>query len=247
MKIARFVIALVLPLLLLSSFATLQSQELLTSFDEFLTAAKKGASPQFSELIEASVEAYELPEYHADFSNGGQGILTFKLEARRGSVWMNGPYAFHETQAEFTVMGGLAMLLIELPDLDAMLMIASNKLMEKHLLEAVAEKSMFLNLMPSAISWPVVISEEFQLKGTLIDVEVFDSSTDGYRKEIAITMLMSNALKTSLAQLRSQFDDNESYIVFTDKSMLTSSYGDLNDLNTCCQDGQRVVLTYFLP
>jgi hypothetical protein len=247
MKTARFVIALALPLLLLSSFATLQSQELLTSFDEFLTAAKKGASPEFSELIEASIESYELPEYHADFSNGGQGILTFKLEAHRGSVWMNGPYAFHETQAEFTVMGGLAMLLIELPDLDAMLMIASNKLMEKHLLEAVAEKSMFLTLTPKAVDWPAVIPVNYRLKGTLIMANVFESTTDGYRTEIEVTMLMSKTLKTSLGQLRHQNDDQGNYIVFADQSMLTSSYGDLNDLNSCCRDGQKVVLTYYLP
>ncbi|NCB07795.1 MAG: hypothetical protein EOM73_06495 [Bacteroidia bacterium] len=232
--------------LLVSNMVSAQEQ-MKISFVEFSEMVKTLKISGFPTLSEITEEEGEYAEYQAYFLSGND-MFSVKLEPRKGGPnWSGSPYLLDGKKAEFAVSGNLAMFFVDLPATESVLTLISNKIKEKQQFEQIARKTGLLEKTPKTVAWPSEIQVAYRPDCVIVDIERVESSTEGYTTEYFLTVLMSDNLKKSVKRLRAQFEDNENYIVFTDKTVLTSQFGELDDLNDCCADNENVVISFQIP
>jgi hypothetical protein len=223
------------------------SQPIAISFSEFTEMANSLQIQGFSTPFEITEEEDEFNRYAATFLNTKEFVYV-KLDPRKGGVvWQNAPYKLGKCDAGYVFMRTQATLSIDLPAIEAILMITSNKFTEKAELEAIALQTGLLEREFEALSWPEEIPSAFRPDCVIVQIERIESTIDGITTEYFLTVLMSDQLKQSIKRLRSQYEDNGHYIVFSDKSVLTSQFGHLDDLDTCCQDDEKLVISFEIP
>lgn len=228
--------------------STVSAQEQMKiSFGEFSKIVKTLKITGFPTISEITEEEGEYAEYQAYFLTGND-MFSVKLEPRKGGPnWNGSPYLLDGKKAEFAVSGNLAMLFIDLPATESVLTLISNKIKEKQQFEQIAKKTGLLEKTPKTVAWPAEIPVAYRPDCVIVDIERVESSTEGYTTEFFLTVLMSDNLKKSVKRLRAQFEDNGHYVVFPDKSVLTSQFGELDDLDDCCADNEKVVISFQIP
>ncbi len=213
-------------------------------FSEMVKTLKISGFPTLSEITE---EEGEYAEYQAYFLTGND-MFSVKLEPRKGGPnWSSSPYLLDGKKAEFAVSGNLSMLFIDLPAIESVLTLISNKIKEKQQLEQIAQKTGLLEKTQKSVAWPSEIAAAYRPDCVIVDIERVESTIDGITTEYFLTVLMSEGLKQSVKKLRNQYEDNGHYIVFPDRSALTSQYGELGDLDDCCADNEKVVISFQIP
>ncbi|MCD6660956.1 MAG: hypothetical protein LT105_12405 [Lentimicrobium sp.] len=223
------------------------AQPIAISFSDFSEIAGSMQIQGFSSPFEITEEEDEFNRYAATFLNT-KDFVYVKLDPRKGGVvWQDTPYKLGKWDAEYAFLRTQATLAIDLPAIEAILMISSNKFTDQADLEAIARQTGLLDRDFAALRWPDEIPEAFRPECVIVDVERVESSTEGYTTEYFLTVLMSEELKKSVKRLRSQYEDNGHYIVFSDKSVLTSQFGHLDDLDTCCRDDEKLVISFQIP
>lgn len=239
----RIILAVLAVGLVFSTFA----QPIAISFSDFAAMAGSLKIQGFSSPFEITEEEDEFNRYAAAFLNSKEFVYV-KLDPRKGGVlWQGAPYKLGKWDAEYAFLRTQATLAIDLPAIEAILMITSNKFTDQADLEAIAYQTGLLQREFTALSWPDEIPVAFRPDCVIVEVERVESSTDGYTTEYFLTVLMSDELKQSVKRLRSQYEDNGHYIVFSDKSVLTSQFGHLDDLDTCCRDDEKLVISFQIP
>jgi hypothetical protein len=235
-------------LLLILFFHISPAQENMTiSFGEFKNIVKSLQITGFPTLSEITEEEGEYAEYQANFLSGND-MFSVKLEPRKGGpTWSSTPYLLDGKKAEFALAGSLAMLFIDLPALESILTLISNKIKDKQKLEQIALKTGLIEQKFASLTWPSEIPAAYRPDCIIIDIERIESTIDGITTEYFLTVLMSDELKQSVKRLRSHYEDNGHYIVFSDKSALTSQFGHLDDLDNCCQDNDKLVISFQIP
>lgn len=223
------------------------AQPIAISFSDFTEIVGSMQIQGFSSPFEITEEEDEFNRYAATFLNT-KDFVYVKLDPRKGGVvWQDTPYKLGKWDAEYAFLRTQATLAIDLPAIEAILMISSNKFTDQADLEAIARQTGLLDRDFAALRWPDEIPEAFRPECVIVDVERVESSTEGYTTEYFLTVLMSEELKKSVKRLRSQYEDNGHYIVFSDKSVLTSQFGHLDDLDTCCRDDEKLVISFQIP
>lgn len=223
------------------------AQPIAISFSDFSEIAGSMQIQGFSSPFEITEEEDEFNRYAATFLNT-KDFVYIKLDPRKGGVvWQDAPYKLGKWDAEYAFLRTQATLAIDLPAIEAVLRISSNKFTDQADLEAIARQTGLLDRDFAALRWPDEIPEAFRPECVIVDVERVESSTEGYITEYFLTVLMSKELKQSVKRLRSQYEDNGHYIVFSDKTALTSQFGHLDDLDTCCRDDEKLVISFQIP
>jgi hypothetical protein len=223
------------------------SQPIAISFMEFTEMANSLQIQGFSSPFEITEEEDEFNRYAATFLNTKEFVYV-KLDPRKGGVvWQDAPYKLGKCDAEYAFMRTQATLAIDLPAIDAILLITSNKFTDQAELEAIAHQTGLLEREFAALSWPEEIPSAFRPDCVIVHIERIESTIDGIATEYFLTVLMSDQLKQSVRRLRSQYEDNGHYIVFSDRSAMTSQFGHLDDLDTCCQDDDKLVISFEIP
>ncbi len=223
------------------------TQPIAISFNDFTEIAGSMQIQGFSSPFEITEEEDEFSRYAATFISNNDFIYV-KLDPRKGGVvWQDVPYKLDKWDAEYAFIRAQATLAIDLPAIEAILIVTSNKFTNQAELEAIARQTGLLDRNFSALSWPDEISSAYRTECVILENECVASSTDGYTTEYFLTVLMSEELKQSVKRLRREYEDNGHYIVFSDKTALTSQFGHLDDLETCCKVNDRVVISYQIP
>jgi hypothetical protein len=223
------------------------AQPIAISFSDFSEMAGSLKIQGFSSPFEITEEEDEYNRYAATYLNPKEFVYV-KLDPRKGGVvWQDAPFKLGKWDAEYTFLRTQATLTIDLPAIEAILMITSNKFTDQADLEAIAHQTGLLEREFAAQYWPDEIPAAFRPDCVIVDIERIESTQDGITTEYFLTVLMSDLLKQSVRKLRSQYEDNGHYIVFSDKSVLTSQFGHLDDIDTCCQDDDKVVISFQIP
>ena len=223
------------------------AQPIAISFSEFTEMVNSLKILGFSTPFEITEEEDEFNRYAATFLNTKEFVYV-KLDPRKGGVvWQGAQYKMGKCDAEYAFLRTQATLAIDLPAIEAILSVTSNKFTDQADLEAIALQTGLLEREFAALSWPDEIPVAFRPDCLIVDIERIESTQDGITTEYFLTVLMSDRLRQSVRRLRSQYEDNGHYIVFSDKSALTSQFGDLDDLDTCCKDDDKVVISFQIP
>ncbi|MGE0019679.1 MAG: hypothetical protein AB7S72_08450 [Draconibacterium sp.] len=229
-----------------NSTASAQEQ-MKISFGEFSKIVKTLKIPSFPTLSEITEEEGEYAEYQAYFLIGND-MFSVKLEPRKGGPnWSGSPYLIDGKKAEYAISGNLAVLFIDLPAIECVLTLISNKIKEKQQFEQIAQETGLLEKTQKTVAWPPEIAAAYRPDCIIVDIERIESTIDGITTEYFLTVLMSDGLKQSVKKLRNQYEDNGHYIVFTDKTVLTSQFGELDDLDDCCAENEKVVISFQIP
>ncbi len=240
------ILCLLIFILLLNNIAQAQVN-MLVSFTEFEAIVKSLKVTGFSSVSEITEEQGEYAEYQAYFISGNE-MFSVKLEPRKGGpTWSSQPYLLDGKKAEFAVTGNLSMLFVDLPAIESVLTLISNKIKDKQQLEQIARKTGLLEKTPKAVAWPSEIPVAYRPDCTIVSSKKYESDVDGYTTDFVITVVMDDKLKASIRRLRSAYEDNGHYIAFPDATLLTTRFGELDDLNSCCENGEKIELTFNLP
>jgi hypothetical protein len=223
------------------------AQPIAISFSEFTEMVNLLKLQGFSTPFEITEEEDEFNHYAATFLNTKEFVY-LKLDPRKGGVvWQGAQYKLGKWDAEYAFLRTQATLAIDLPAIEAILSVTSNKFTDQADLEAIARQTGLLDRVFAALFWPNEIPPAFRPDCVIVNIERIESTQDGITTEYFLTVLMSDRLKQSIRRLRSQYEDNGHYIVFSDKSALTSQFGHLDDLDTCCQDDDKLVISFQIP
>ncbi len=231
----------------LISGSAIAQEEMAITFDEFEAVVRQLKIPGFSSIAEVSEEEGEYAEYQAYFF-AGNNMFSLKMEPRKGGpVWGSTSYLLAGREAEYAVSGNLAILTIDLPPLESVLTLMSNKMKDKQQFEEIARNTGLLQKNYETVPWPDEIPAAYRPFCTVVGVEKYESETEGYTTDYVLTVLMDENLKASFRRLRSAYEDNGNYIAFPDATMLTQQHGELDGLEYCCQSGEKLTITYFIP
>ena len=113
--------------------------------------------------------------------------------------------------------------------------------------EEIARNTGLLQKNYETVPWPDEIPAAYRPVCTVVALEKYESETEGYTTDYVLTVLMDENLKASFRRLRSAYEDNGNYIAFPDATMLTQQHGELDGLEYCCQSGEKLTITYFIP
>jgi len=186
-------------------------------------------------------------EFSAFWTNGND-VLVIKLETRYYPPVMNiAPYKFENKNSDFALIGELAVLIIDLPEVHAVLSIASNKIKDKKQLETIAKQSNLLNIKPKTVEWSQRIPQKFRLKGTLLETNDGLSSLPDFSYEVNLTIVSDNASKQSFRQLISEYGDDGGFTRFPDGIILNHPFSDIEDIDDFYPEHSEIRVVYYIP
>lgn len=219
----------------------------LFSFEVFQEHVSKASIPGFTmppELENLEDEGEFMAAYVA-----GNDVFMIKIETRWNTPWDTPPYHVDGKAAEFYIFNELAMLMIDLPELNSILTVGSNKIKNKTDLEEIARQTGFLQLEPTTVSWPGLIPEEYRIEGTLIEAsegEDFDTGIFSY--QVHVTLVMSPLLKQSLYDLMEKYDGSEEmFVKFPDGTILNFPFHSIDEIDGYYAKDSWIKFVYYIP
>ncbi len=221
-------------------------RRMLVGFDRFTESVKNIKIAGFPGNAMIEIPDEDEREYTAHFISG-KDVLGIKLEVRYYSpISQDTKYIFNGYEADFAVMGQMAILIVDLPHLCTILTVLSNKIKDKPALERIAAETGIMELKPLMQSWPETIPSEYQLKGILLDNPV-TKAVDGYTYMVTVRMIMGTELKSSLVHLASIYGDQEGFIQFPDGVILDYPSSEVNDIDDFHPENSIVEFYYYIP
>ncbi len=218
----------------------------LISFEQFeeqvigLNISGFSGRPQFDDEEEGIFQAYFLD---------GDDVFMIKIEARHSPpVWMGSPYEFDGNIAEFMIISNMGMLIIDLPETYSVLALASTRIKDKAFLERIARETGLMKISPALAEWPSSIPAEYRMAGALLNaVDASGSDTDGFSREVRVTLIMSNELKLSLREMAQRYGDEGNFLPFPNGIILNYPFSDIDDMEDMFSDNDEVRFVYYIP
>ncbi len=197
--------------------------------------------PQFETDIEG--------EFQAAFIQGND-ILLITLAARRVSpTWSGSPYKLDGKDAEYVLissMGGMGTLAIDLPETYSVLTIGSNKIKDKATLEQVARQTGLMEIAPASVAWPVIVPEEYRLKGVLMEVSQGPDNYVGLQYMVSADIVPSSELKESFIALVNKYGDQGGFMNFPN-GIILSFGGGVDNIDEWFAEKDLVSFIYYIP
>lgn len=219
-------------------------REILISSEQFETQVRTLRIPGFSgrPLFEHEEEGYQ-----AVFMQGNE-VFVINLEARHyPPTWMGSPIQLDGLQAEFTVMGGMGMLIIDLPAAYAVLSLVSNKLTEQSALERIARETGFLGAAPASEPWPSRIPAAYRLRGVLLEASEGRDYDAGFSYQVRVSLVMGSELRASLMEMVARYGDEGGFLNLPNGMILNLPFSDLEDMDDLYVDHDLVQFIYYIP
>ena len=244
---------LLIVVILLSVFSVISyaQDELLQkpffSFDEFKESVSGVSVPGFDGVSEWE-DNQEEGEYLAIFLKG-TAILFIKIEYREHKGMVESLYYLDGEGADFYTLNDLAMLMVDLPETNSILTIASNKLMTQVELEKIARQTGILDLEAPIAQWPAIIPAEFRIEGTLLEAKTSEGSDTGhYSSEVRVTLVMSDRVIKSLKQMLIDYDGSEEvFIRFPDGIILNLPLNGIDEIVDYYPKDSLIRFIYYMP
>jgi len=227
--------------------AMVSAQCMLMSFDDFKATMKAAKIPGYTQMGDMEQGS---SDYTASYFNNMEDYLLIKLEAQSayaGYTKNAKPFTLDGNKAVISTQGENAMLAVEIIGLKATLVVAASKSKDKAVYEAIARATNLMTKKAKSSDWPTEIPASCRPAGTMVSYTKQASETEGVRVEITVSMLMSAEFKASVKKLRTSFEDNGSFVTLAGGIMMINLNGELDDLNTCCKDGEKVELLFYIP
>ncbi len=139
--------------------------------------------------------------------------------------------------------------MIDLPETNSILTLASNKLIDITDFETIALQTGFLDLKSEIASWPQIIPAEYRIDGTLIEANASEGSDTGYyNTEARVTLIMSKTVKNSLIRLMEDFDGSEEiFISFPDGTILNFPFNSIEEIDDFYPPESLISFVYYIP
>ncbi len=217
------------------------------SFEVFQEQVSGVSVPGFRSVTEFEDNEYE-GEYLAIYVNG-EDVFFIKIEYRDTKGIDSPHFYLNDNAAEFYTMNDLTFLMVDLPAINSILTLGSNKLENKTDFEAIAHQTGFLELESEIASWPSIIPPAYRIEGTLIEVNASEGSDTGYyRAEARVALLMSETVKNSLLKLMQDFDGSEEvFIRFPDETILNLPFSSIEEIDDFYAPQSIIRFTYYIP
>lgn len=225
--------------------SAIYSQEIRMSFEDFQSKMRAAKIPGYAQLMD-----FENNDdgYVVSYFNSMEDFLLIKLE----------PFGAFDQYKRDAVAGTLngcrtyfykkennGFLAVEMPEIRATLVIAPNKYQDKATCEKIAVATGLFTVKAETTDWPVEIPPTCRLDCKVLEFSKQDPS-EGYRFEIRVKVVMSEQLKASVKKLRAGNQDEGSFVNFPGGVTMMYPQGELDDLNTCCKNGEAVELLYYI-
>lgn len=238
LKKSLFLFILLLPF---SAFA----DELLMSFERFKEVIEELSKKRLFNVVKIENNTTNYLGMMVDSSGL---IVLFKVESpdKFGTFEKYGQhYLFDENEAIYFEHALLSSLQINIPISGFVFTLSQSSKGKKLLLEELATVSGLTNRSREKPFWPDEIKERFRLEGEILHIEKKSSHLEGFRFEVKIIALMSDALLLSLKKIGATSEKADDFISMPEM-ILVFKGGSFKYLETCCDPNSQVSFTYYI-